>query len=226
MNRIAALVGLFLLASCGETVGNDPYLSAISQLRGGLFNNTEPGASEFTATRESLRESGITRPVLVARLPQNDISVGLLQFQATRGVTVWRSVDGSTLSTASGLLRNTRGFGQDLHSLETDPLAQALGRQELAEYSRVFRALDGEGRLLRTTLYCRVTPVGRERIEILGRGYDTHRYQETCESDGVDTPVFQNDFWLGQTGEVWKSRQWAGPELGYATLERISNTQR
>lgn len=223
MKRFPAVLCLLLVAACGANSSDDPFLNAISQIRTGLFNRAESGGTGFTATRASLQEAGITQPVLVARLPRHDISVGLLEHQTNRGVTVWRSLDGSTLSTAGGLLRNTRGFGQDLHSLETDPLAAALGSGDDAEYSRLFRALDGDGALLRARLYCRLIPVGQERIDVLGRAYDTWRFQETCEADGLDTPVFQNDYWLGAGGEIWRSRQWAGAELGYAELERVIN---
>lgn len=223
MTRVLAILTLLALGACGQATGDDPYLAAFQQFRGGLFNRGAAETVGFTATRASLAEAGITQPVLVARLPDAGISVGLLEYRTTRGVTIWRSLDGNTLSTASGFLRNTRGFGTDLHSLETDALRDAMQRGGSGEYSRVFRALDGEGRLVAVRLYCSLTPAGAERVDVLGRAYDTQRFSETCRADGVRDPVFVNTYWRGRGGEIWKSRQWVGPELGYAELERVVN---
>lgn len=222
MKRVLAVVALLALGACGQDAANGPYAAAFEQIRGGLFNRGE-APSQFTATRASLAAAGITAPVLVVRMPDADISVGLLEYGTNRGVTIWRSLDGNTVSTASDLLRNTRGFGTDLHSLETDALHRALSQGQSAEYSRMFRGLDGEGRLHALRLYCSLSPEGRETVDVLGRSYDTRRFSETCHADGRETPVFVNTYWQGDSGEIWKSRQWAGPELGYANLERVIN---
>lgn len=223
MMRVLAILSLLAVGACGQAASDDAYLSALQQFRGGLFNRNEAEPAAFSATRASLADAGITQPVLVARMPDAGIAVGLLEYRTTRGVTIWRSLDGNTLSTVAGLLRNTRGFGPDLHSLETDGLSHAMERGESAQYSRQFRALDGEGRLVAVRLYCSLTSDGAERVDVLGRGYDTHRFSETCRTDGRQTPVFVNTYWRGQGGEIWRSRQWAGPELGYAELERVVN---
>lgn len=223
MKRVLAIMALLTLGACGGTADDNAYSTAFQQLRGGLFNRESATPVQFTATRASLAAAGIDRPVLVARLPDRAISVGLLEFRNHRGVTIWQSLDGNTISTAGGLLRNTRGFGADLHSLETAPAQAALAAGEAAEYSRLFRAIDGEGALQEARLYCRLAPQGNERIDVLGRSYETLRLRETCTAQGVAGAVFENDYWRGRDGVIWQSRQWAGPELGYAELERVVN---
>lgn len=220
---IGAGLCILVLSACGQDVSDDPFFTALNSIRGGLFNRDSGGGAAFTATRDSLRESGITSPVMITRVPARDIAVGLIDYQHNRGVTVWRSTDGATISTAGGVLLNTRGFGTDLHSLESAPVETALSSGGLAEYSRVFRAIDGEGALQRARLYCQLAPVGPERIDVLGRAYDTRHFRETCTADGTGGALFENDYWRGQDGTIWKSRQWAGPELGYLELERVIN---
>ena len=222
MKRVLAVVALLALGACGQDAADGPYAAALQQLRGGLFNRGEAPA-QFTATRASLAQAGITAPVLVAQMPNAGISVGLLEYGSNRGVTIWRSLDGNTISTASGLIRNTRGFGTDVHSFETDAVVHALSRGQAAEYTRLFRALDGEGQLHAVRLYCTLSPEGRETVDVLGRSYETHRFRESCHAEDRETPVFTNTYWQGNSGEIWKSRQWAGPELGYADLERVIN---
>lgn len=225
--RIAILACLLLASCAGLGAGNgneeSTMITAVRQIGGGIFNRNHAVPEQFTATRASLLAAGINRPVLVARLPDVGISVGLLEFQTPRGAIVWRSLDGNTITTAMGLLRNTRGFGTDLHSLETAPLERAFGTGQASEYSRVFRALDGENQVVVTRLYCHLQPEARENIDVLGRAYDTMRYREICHVIDHDTPVFDNTYWQGRDGTIWKSRQWAGPQLGYVNLERVNN---
>lgn len=224
MKHILAGLALLTLTACSSGE-QGAFGAAFQQIRGSLFNRGADETAQFTATRASLRAAGIERPVLVVRAPDVDISVGLLEYEQTGGVTIWRSLDGNTVSTASGLLRNTRGFGTDLHSLDTAPAESALASGNDAEYSRVFRAVDGEGVLHRARLYCRLTQEGREQVDVLGQGYDSVRFRETCRADGVPNPIFENLYWRGVHGQIWKSRQWAGPDLGYMTLERVTLQQ-
>jgi Group 4 capsule polysaccharide lipoprotein gfcB, YjbF len=229
MKKQLALLAFLVLASCttvgdlgGGTAEDNPALAAVRQIGSGLFNRGRNAASpQFTATRASLSEAGITRPVLVARLDAVGISVGLLEFQTPRDAIVWRSLDGNTITTAGGLLRNTRGFGTDLHSLETAPLQRALSGGGPVEYSRLFRGLDGLDQIETHRLYCQLQPETRENVDVLGRAYDTQRYVETCRVQGRNAPVFENTYWQGRGGTIWKSRQWAGPDLGYIDLERV-----
>lgn len=225
---LACFAACLALASCGVLGGGQgdnasTAAQALNMLRGGLFNRGgEAAPPQFTATRASLREAGITGPVLVARIETLGVSAGLLQYQEVRGATVWRSLDGDTITTAGGLLRNTRGFGTDLHSLETAPLSGALAAGG-AEYARVFRGLDGLSQVETHRLYCRLEPQSRERVDVLGRGYDTQRYSETCHARDRSAPVFVNTYWQGADGTIWQSRQWAGPNLGYVELEEVRN---
>jgi len=230
MKKQLALLAFLVLASCasvgdiGSGSEDNPALSAVRQIGSGLFNRSGGEAPpQFAATRASLSAAGITRPLLVARLDAVGISVGLLEFQSPRDAIVWRSLDGNTITTAGGLLRNTRGFGTDLHSLETAPLQRALSDGGPAEYSRLFRALDGLDQIEMYRLYCQLLPETRESVDVLGRAYDTQRYRETCRVQDRDEPIFENTYWQGRGGTIWQSRQWAGPDLGYIDLERVNS---
>lgn len=219
--RFALLLGAALfLAACGQqgTLG-----VALGQMRS-LLASGETEVQGFTATRASLAEAGITAPIMVLRLPELEASAGFLRYQENRGVTVWRSLDGSLISTSGGVLLSTRGVGTDLHSIETAPVEQALAHGGDAHYSRLYRQLDGEGRIRAIRFYCQLTAMGAEQVAVLGRSYSTQRMVETCRSpDDAAHVTLQNTYWRGANGRIWKSRQWAGPQLGYAELEHVVN---
>lgn len=218
--RYALLLGLTLiLSACGEqgTLG-----IAVNQLRA-LVSSQDGGEQGFTATRASLAQAGITADVMVLRLPQLGASAGFLRYQENRGVTVWRALDGALLSTSGGVLLSTRGVGTDLHSIETAPVEQALSRGGDAQYSRLYRQLDGEGRIRAIRFYCQLSAMGSEQVAVLGRLYNTRRLQETCSTNEIGHVTVENTYWQGSNGRIWKSRQWAGPQMGYAELEHVVN---
>ena len=222
MKRILAGLALLTVAACGSSSdGNTPY-TTLEQVSRSLAARDTAEPDQFTATRASLTAAGIRRPVLVVRVPASNTSVGLIQHDDDRGLTIWRSIGDATVTTDGGVLRNTRGFGPDLHSLETGQVRRALAGGGANSYSRTYRAIDGEGVLRRARLHCEMAPMGPVRVEILGIAYDTVHFRETCHAPG-GAVAFRNDYWRGGDGTIWKSRQWIGTVLGHATFERVSN---
>ena len=133
-------------------------------------------------------------------------------------IRVWRTEDNSSLTLRQGVLTQTRGFGTDLLSSEVSFANGVLGPARGGQRRMVFLALDNKAVPLSGV--CDVTDLGPEKIVIIERAYATRHVRERCEfSNGEIT----NDYWIDSgAGIVWKSRQWAGPEVGYITLERVT----
>ena len=76
------------------------------------------------------------------------------------------------------------------------------------------------------TLACKITDLGPQQLDIYDRIYRTQHLQEHCEGRGEAgrKTVVLNDYWVdSQNKKVWKSRQWAGPEIGYLRIRDLSN---
>lgn len=126
----------------------------------------------------------------------------------------WVGADRSLLVTRHGRFVRTVGLPRDLlqvRSREEDPVARGLhGLTTVVSYRRqVDLAVDLYG----VPVNCQLTPLGRERIEILERFFDVVRVDEACEAPTMDWS-FVNTFWAdAATGFVWRSVQHVTPDL-------------
>lgn len=104
-----------------------------------------------------------------------------------------------------GMLVGTRGFGHDLSVAE--PQTEALIRAGRAgQGQRIMRYFTGDGKERPLTFTCTTGPGPKAGVVI-----------ESCEGHGAQ---FQNNY-ISQGGNITVSRQWAGPGLGYLTIQTL-----
>ena len=111
------------------------------------------------------------------------------------------------------------GLGGDIASSSVLASGNTLGPAYDGEHVQYIRGLDNKE--IRLSLACEVVQIGPESIEIVEQIHATHHVQERCEGGG-GTVV--NDFWIdSRAGLVRQSRQWAGPNIGYLWIRRLTN---
>lgn len=213
------LGALLTLAGCG----NDR--SPLGPLAVGALKGLIPGQGAAPApvdprkvlTRAALDQSPV--PILLVESEATGLS-GTLAAVADNGPwRTWRGVDNVGFGFRGGLLGRTQGLGDDLMSADLDePLAHLAGRGSGSGAVRVHRYLDGERQEVTRSYVCRYGSAGSETITLIGARHVTRHLIETCRGPDVE---FRNDYWVGSDGMVWKSRQWAGPDLGYLIIERL-----
>jgi hypothetical protein len=151
----------------------------------------------------------------------------LVKRDSTPGqVTVWLTEDAVTLAMRNGVLIATRGLRNDMLSSSAliretgGAMGPAGGETGARRYE--FAALDNRSQAF--TLACTVSDLGPETIEIIELTYQTRHLQERCESgpDG-EYGVVVNDYWVdSRSGQLWQSRQWAGPTTGYLRIRQLT----
>ena len=136
---------------------------------------------------------------------RKDASPGVLQ--------VWRSADGSQIVLRGGVLIATRGLGNDIEStLSRMMVATLSSRGSDSGPHRLYRVTSENGTEA-IDLKCKSDVVGDEAIPIAGQQIATRHVQVTCRWDVLDRVY---DFWVDEhQSTVWRSRQWAGPDLVY-----------
>ncbi len=216
---------LLMLGACASVEREEPESPAavvigpvLSGLKARLSGRPAAGATPaLQLTRARL--AGITTRLWLVQLEKTGAVAGVTKAAENRGFTTYLSPDSRAVILKRGLLAGTRGLAGDLMEADLAPLEAALRGRGPRDYSRSVAWLNGEDRLQRVTLTCRLTKQGRETIEIVERRYATIRYRETCRSDAG--PVV-SDFWLAAGGgEIWQSRQWAGGVLGHLGLQLL-----
>jgi hypothetical protein len=182
------------------------------------------GRSDFVVTpdlRPSLDRAaleGLGEPVMLLEVPALGAAT-LTRISGRNGDAVtWSTVDERTVTLEDGLLVATRGLGHDLMSADPAGTHARLAQGGTDWAPRFLSWLDGEDQPVFATLLCRVEERRPERLDILGREQPTTRVTERCKSPDY---AATNTYWLGPEGAIWKSRQWAGPELGSITVERL-----
>ena len=182
------------------------------------------GRSDFVVTpdlrpsldRAALEELG--EPVMLLEVPALGAAT-LTRIRARNGNAVtWATVDARTVTLEDGLLIATRGLGPDLMSADPGDTRARLARGGTDWAPRFLSWLDGEDQPVFATLLCRVEERRPETLDILGETLPTTRVTERCKSPDY---AATNTYWLGPEGTIRKSRQWAGPDLGSITVERL-----
>jgi hypothetical protein len=147
--------------------------------------------------------TSIGASVLIAEVPTLKVAAVVVAVAQNGGVTPWQAGDGVGVSTKSGLLISTRGIGFDLMSSSVDaPLAMIKG-QGTGTAIREHRHLDGEDQEVLTRFECTYL-------------HSKHHVSESCTSKKL---TITNQYWLDQSGDIWRSQQWAGVRNGYILLE-------
>lgn len=220
----AAVLGLALLAGCNRGP-DDPSLQLevfqiVSQRVASIGKGGSAPAEKPPLTRAALDtvEGAYIEVILENRDIWAYLSQQLVRRDDSPGqIEIWRTEDNVTLAMRSGVLIATRGMGDDILSASA-LVGEGPGPVASGERRYHIRGLDSSSRSL--VLACELQDLGAETVEIVELRYATRHLQERCEGgDGVVV----NDYWTdSRSGRVWKSRQWAGPTLGYIRVRQLT----
>jgi len=134
-------------------------------------------------------------------------------LQHRDGVDTWGSLNLMTIATRGGLLVATRGFGQDLVSVDVPPVAMIASGS--GSYLRSHWLPDDLDRLQQLDFDCTLSRGGLHPRRIAGKTMDLHLVIERCTDAAVS---FENSYLFDENDELTSSRQWIGPALGHLLL--------
>ena len=216
MIRIMICAVLFLAACSG---GRETSYDQADETRAyiNIFREVGEEATAVPALTPKFIDS-LTTPTLEATVERFG-QVALLAPYSERAdasagaLRVWRAGDGTQLIFRSGVLVATRGLGNDLGSTLSDAAVDAIqSRVPVSGLHRLY-VKNGEHGISQITLNCEMRVIGKEQKESVSSPQNAIHLQSVC-SGFTDTITY--DYWV-EPGDstVLRSRQWAGPELGY-----------
>lgn len=216
MTRIMICVVLFLGACSG---GRETSYDQGNETRAyiNIFREVGEEAAAVPELTPKFIDS-LTTPTLEATVERFG-RVALLAPYSERAdasagtLRVWRAGDGTQLIFRSGVLVATRGLGNDVGSTLSDAAVEAIQSRVPVSGLHMLYVKNGEHGISQITLNCEIRVVGEEQKESVSSPQNTIHMQSVC-SGFTDRVTY--DYWV-DTGDstVWRSRQWAGPELGY-----------
>lgn len=207
-----ALTAAGLLAGCGNTRDQDTsslglIRQAIGQMAAQRAAGSQPAAPAADPAQMAAEALSVNPgPLILAGLESMGTTQVLAMVGENNGLRTYMTKTEQALILRRGMLIGTRGLGNDLSTTEAGP-SEALirsGRSGRAERTLRYYAADGTERPLPFT--CTIGPGPRAGVMV-----------ESCERDGI---AFQNNY-LVSGGAISVSRQWAGPRLGYITIQTL-----
>lgn len=215
MRRAALFVsaaGALALAGCGNSPNGNRLVGAFATAAVNVAAGQR--APSRVTTPEAEQRTFPTPLLKLTREATGDealVGAGGLNGDAV----TWYSADRRAITLRDGLLSGTSGFGFDLMSADL-PAVRSGGGSGLR---RVHYYLGGDERTLPMRFACAVVDLGRQSIDVAGRAYATRALRETCTGEGTS---FVNSYWVESGGTIRRSRQWAGPELGYFRIDKVN----
>jgi hypothetical protein len=198
----AAVVLLGFLAACGNG-------AALSGLVGGAGNQ---GIDLNALSRQKIEAFGT--PILRATLPARATDLLMSPRDVRKDVTTWEAAEGITFAFRNGILIESRGLGADLMSAAAPSPSQILGG---GPYVRTYFFVADDDRNQRRDYTCTTELIGAEPVAVYGKTHQTRHVREVCTRD---VGRIANDFWF-EGNTLRKSRQWVGPDAGYAEFVRV-----
>lgn len=214
---LAAIGALTLLSGCTQGTSTSDRMFGLlrAQLLGGE-EEAEPDPEPTRAELDQIQAAiiglslGELDPVYMAALADNGGYV-TYQDKGRRGVVL-----------RGGGVSGTLGLGDDLYAVKyalDDPVAN---RTPTAQWpsevvrSYEYRVRDLDDYLI--TVSCELELQGYTKYEIVEVELPVAKFTERCSNAARS---FENTYWADQTGFIWASRQWLGPNLEPVTVEVV-----
>ncbi|MBU0643240.1 MAG: YjbF family lipoprotein [Alphaproteobacteria bacterium] len=135
-------------------------------------------------------------------------------------VVTWVGADRKTTSLDGGLLTATRGFGNDLMSVEDGGAVRLITTKQAGTVTKTYRFLDGLERTTRLTLTCAITPGETQSVTSGEISTSARIVRETCQT-ATGGFSFTNTYWIDAGGRTVQSVQWASAEIGQLVFRRL-----
>lgn len=212
MRRAIGIIALAGLSACGTNPdGPSPLKMALEKWRAG---DTAPAPQvKRTPSRAQIDQSGLA--MVQVNLDGEAIWPVMIAHAGSISRALYVNPARQQLFLSGVRIAGMRGFGTDLLGAKTtgpDPLATLIPPANWPEQIRLTARFAGDGiggQVMQAN--CRFEKGPRARITLAERSYDTVRITERCTGD---MGLFDNLHWVDvHTGQVWKSRQWIGPDM-------------
>jgi hypothetical protein len=183
-------------------IGSDDSVRAPRSVPGGFTPGAiaaEPGAYRLV----QINALGVQEPARVIQDNGTEITLALQS--------------GPTAAYDGGVLVATRGFGDDLITMDSAGVLQAL-RAGGGSVTRRMETLDPQDQVLTDSFACTIAPAGTETVNLGLREATLRHFDENCRSAAL---VFDNIYWLDDSGDIVASRQYVSPTVAYLRSNRL-----
>ena len=172
--------------------------------------------ARFLLSRKQIDEAKV--PVLFIELPSGQN--GTLTPYPGQGIgQTWLSADGATVTLSRGIVKATRGMGDDIMGSSSNMPKWSEIDHNFKTYDREVSYLNGNNKIYKRIYKCKVQKSQKkELIKIWEVELPVTKFVELCDYNGVE---IQNFYFLDNREIVRKSSQYHSDTLGYISTQRL-----
>ena len=221
MNKfLVNLTLIFILASCSNAPETESgEIRTLQLLKKAFDSSNKP--KQFMDARNLINREQIDAanvPVLFVELASGQN--GTLTPYPDQGVgQTWLGADGATITLEKGILKASRGMGDDLMGSSSSIPHWSEINNKIKNYNRELYHITGNNKISKRVFSCDIEKTrGEEQIEIWGIIFKVTKFKEQCSYRGL---TFKNVYHVDAKGIVRKSSQYHSQTLGTITIERL-----
>lgn len=217
---IVNLLLILLLASCSNTPELETGEIKTFQIIKKVINQSNQEKIFVDAkkllSRQQIDSANI--PVLFVELPSGQN--GTLTPYPGEGVgKTWLGADGATITLEQGIVKASRGMGDDIMGSSPPMLQWARIENSDPIYSREVKYITGNNKISERIFVCKIKKDNQKKIvTIWDVKFLTQRFDEMCNNDGFK---INNVYYVDDRGIVRKSSQYHSETIGYIITERL-----
>lgn len=221
MNRFFASLALILiLASCSNAPETETGEIRNLQLLKQAFDSSKK-PKRFMDARNLINRKQIdaaNMPVLFVELASGQN--GTLTPYPGQGVgQTWLGADGATITLEKGILKASRGMGDDLMGSSSSMPTWSKIKKKSGSYSRELNHITGNNKIYKRVISCDIEKTSSgDLIKIWDVNFKVDKFEESC-SDG--SFAFKNTYQVDARGIVRRSSQYHSETLGSILIERL-----
>ena len=208
-----------LISACGNSTELETGETKVLKIIKDKLDAPSGAAAYINARKVVSRDiiDGVGVPILFVEIDRGQNGT-MTQYPGKGVGQTWLGVDGSTVTLDNGLLKATRGMGDDLMGSE---ISLAINWRDLEEvsYERQMAYLRLDNKTFIDEYTCTLTDMNSmETINLFDADFSVNHVQETCRGAAGS---FVNDYYIDTDGLVRNSRQYQGNKIGYMTIARL-----
>lgn len=211
---------ILTLTSCTNTPERETGEIKILQLLNEAFEQRKRpeifADSRILLSREKIDAANI--PVLFVELKSG--KNGTLTLYPGQGIgQTWLAADGATITMERGILKASRGMGNDLMGSSSSMPPWSQINKHTKNYRRVLIYTSGNNKILKHSFECNIEKNNRkEVIKIWGVNFSVTKFKEHCSSNEYE---MKNIYYVDDQTIVRRASQYHSSTLGYILTERL-----
>ena len=217
---LSSLILIFILASCSNSPDMETgEIQTLKLLKKAYNSSNKP--NRFIDARNLINREQIDAldiPILFVELASGQN--GTLTPYPGQGVgQTWLGADGATITTEKGILKASRGMGDDLMGSSSSMPPWSKINKKTKTYSRELAHITGNNKISKRVFSCDIEKgSSEEQIEIWDTNFEVANFEEQCFNSSL---TFKNTYQVDARGIVRSSLQYHSDTLGYITIERL-----